>query len=94
MKCDMNRARLGPTALALVCMSAGVVTCGGGKAGGDGAVELFGAVYVLNPVDEGGVFAERRARMAEMLSFLPRELPVVMMGVSPPSPRQSAEQVP
>ena len=73
-----------------LCYDVGVVK--GGDADLDAVKTLFGAVYVLNPVDEGpriehvignkdNVFAERRAAMAEMLSFLPPDLPVHVMGV-------------
>jgi len=49
---------------------------------GDTPDDIFGAVYVLNPVSAGGVFVERRARMMDKLSFLSRSLPVHFMGVS------------
>jgi len=49
---------------------------------GDTPDDIFGAVYVLNPVSAGGVFAERRARMMDKLLFLSRSLPVHFMGVS------------
>ena len=47
----------------------------------DAAAALFGSIYVLNPVSEGHVFAERRLRMLEMLSFLSHKLPVKVMGI-------------
>jgi hypothetical protein len=49
--------------------------------GADVAAGLFGAIYVLSPVQEGGVFADRRKLMLDRLSFLSPKLPVNIMGV-------------
>jgi hypothetical protein len=66
-------------AVIVLCYAVGAVR--GGDADLDAVNSLFGVVYVLNPGGEG-VFAQRRALMAEMLSScLPPELPVHMMGV-------------
>ena len=45
------------------------------------AAGLFRAIYVLSPVQEGGVFADRRKLMLDRLSFLSPKLPVHIMGV-------------
>lgn len=47
----------------------------------DAAAELFGAIYLLSPVQEEGVFAERRKLMLDRLSFLSHKLPVHIIGV-------------
>ena len=47
----------------------------------DAAAGLFGAIYILSPVQEGGVFADRRRVMLDRLSFLSHKLPVHIMGV-------------
>ena len=49
--------------------------------GKDVAAGLFRAIYVLSPVQEGGVFADRRKLMLDRLSFLSPKLPVHIMGV-------------